>query len=59
MNNTFATFVQYRFGSKCSDKQVWSNSVDPGQTDQGLHCLPFRAHLLDVLLYGRATSFEL
>ena len=31
----------------------------PGQTveqsDQGLHCSPFRLHRLDSLLYGRAT----
>ena len=26
------------------------------QSDQGLHCLPFRLHHLDLLLYGRATS---
>ena len=25
------------------------------QSDQGLHCLPFHLHLLDSLLYGRAT----
>ena len=25
------------------------------QSDQGLHCLPFRLHHLDSLLYGRAT----
>ena len=25
------------------------------QSDQGLHCLPFRLHSLDSLLYGRAT----
>ena len=25
------------------------------QPDQGLHCLPFRLHRLDTLLYGRAT----
>ena len=25
------------------------------QSDQGLHCLPFRLHCLDSLLYGRAT----
>ena len=24
-------------------------------SDQGLHCLPFRLHRLDSLLYGRAT----
>ena len=25
------------------------------QSDQGLHCLPFRLHSLDSLPYGRAT----
>ena len=25
------------------------------QSDQGLHCLPFRLHRLDSLPYGRAT----
>ena len=25
------------------------------QSDQGLHCLPFRLHRLDSLLYGSAT----
>ena len=25
------------------------------QSDQGLHCLPFRLHRLDSLLYGTAT----
>ena len=31
---------------------------NPGQTeqsDQSLHCLPFRLHRLDSLLYGRTT----
>ena len=28
------------------------------QSDQGLHCLPFRLHFLDILLYGKATLFE-
>ena len=28
------------------------------QSDQGLHCLPFRLHRLDSLLYGRATLFK-
>ena len=27
-------------------------------SDQGLHCLPFRLHRLDSLLYGRATWFK-
>ena len=25
------------------------------QSDQGLHCLPFRLHRFDSLLYGRGT----
>ena len=28
------------------------------QSDQGLHCLLFRLHLLDVLLYGKAALFK-
>ena len=28
-------------------------------SDQCLHCLPFRLHLLDALLYGRATFFQI
>ena len=43
-------------------QQAWANSVDPDQTeersDQGLHCLPFLLHLLDSLLYYRATLFK-
>ena len=30
-------------------------SEDLEQSDQGLHCLPFRLHRLDSLLYARAT----
>ena len=29
--------------------------LEEEQSDQGLHCLPFRLHGLDSLLYGRAT----
>ena len=29
------------------------------QSDQGLHCLPFRLHRLDSLVYGKATQFKL
>ena len=36
----------------------WANRVDPDQqSDQGLHCLPFRQHRLDALIYGRVTLF--
>ena len=53
----------YRNDLKFSDRQFWANSVDPDQSaprqsDQGLHCLPFCLHLLNALLYGRATLFE-
>ena len=52
--------IRYRNDPKFSDRQVWANSADPDQTapDQGLHCLPFPLHLLDSLLYGRATLFK-
>ena len=33
--------------------QIWLLLKE--QSDQGLHCLPFRLHRLDWLLYGRAT----
>ena len=32
--------------------------LEEEQSDQGLHCLPFRLHRLDSLLYGRATQFK-
>ena len=56
----------YRNIPKFSDRQIWANSADPDQTaprgeeqsDQGLHCLPFRLHRLDSLLFGRATEFK-
>ena len=44
-----------------SDRQVWANSVDPDQSkqsDQVLHCLPFRLHILDSLLYDKATLLK-
>ena len=59
---------EYRNDPKFSDRYAWANSADPDQTaprgaeeqsDQGLHCLPFRLHRLDSLLYGRATQFKL
>ena len=28
------------------------------QSDQGLHCLQFRLHLLDALLYSKASLFN-
>ena len=41
----------YCNGPKFSDRQDLANSVDPDheQSDQDLHCLPFRPHLLNIL----------
>ena len=53
--------LSYSIAPKFSDRQVWADSVDLDQTDpsdQGLHYLLFRLHLLDALRYGEATLFE-
>ena len=53
--------LNYRNDPVFLDRQVWANRVDPDQllleeqSDQGVHCLPFRPHLLDTLLYGKTT----
>ena len=47
---TKVTSYYYRNFPKFSDRQVWANSADPDQTDQGLYCLQFPLHLLDELL---------
>ena len=39
----------YRNDPKFSDSYAWANSADPDQTD---------LHVLDSLLYGRATQFK-
>ena len=44
----------YRNDPKFSDIYALANSADPDQSDLGLHCLLFRLHRLDSLLYGRA-----
>ena len=42
---------------KVLGRYAWANSADPDQTaDQGLHCLPFRLHRLDSLLYIEPPS---
>ena len=41
----------YRNDPKFLNRYAWENSADPDQT----HCLPFRLHRLDSLLYGRAS----
>ena len=55
----FSKTAKYRNDPKFSERYAWANSADPDQTvprgAQGLHCLPFRLHRLDSLLYRRAT----
>ena len=48
----------YQYDPEFSDRQVWANSADPDQSDQGLHCLPFRLHLLDILLRDKPILFK-
>ena len=48
-------YYGYRNDPKFSDRYAWANCEEADQTAQGLHCLPFRLHRLDSLLYGRAT----
>ena len=58
LKNEFTEAQKYRNDPKFLDRYAWANSADPDQTaplDQGLHCLPFRLHRLDSLLYGRTT----
>ena len=43
----------YRNDPKFSDRQVRANGAD-----QHLDCLPFRLHLLNALLYGKAALFK-
>ena len=58
-SGSFYSFELYRNDPKFSDRYAWTNSarlVLEEQSDLGLHCLPFRLHRLDSLLYGRATD---
>ena len=51
--------AHYRNDPKFSDRQIWANSADlEEQSDQGLHRLQFRLHLLDALFYGKAILFK-
>ena len=43
----FIVFIHgenYRNNPKFLDRYAWANRADPEQSDQGLHCLPFRLH---------------
>ena len=52
-------FNDYDF-PEFSDRQVWTNSVDPNQTqfDQGIHCLPFsRSRLIWATMLAILSAF--
>ena len=59
------TQIHNHNGPKVFDRQVWAQirlllkerSDLQEQSDQGLHCLPFRLHLVGALLYGKANLF--
>ena len=57
---TPASISTYPNDPKFSDRHIWANSVDPDreQSDQGLHCLPYRLHLLDALFYSKTILFK-
>ena len=40
------------------DRSVQTEDADQEQFDQGLHCLPFCLHPLDVLLCGKTKLFK-
>ena len=48
-------FLSFRTGRSGQTVQTQIRLLLKEQSDQGLHCLPFRLHRLDSLLYGRAT----
>ena len=47
------SFRTGRVGKQCTPRSDCSE-----QSDQGLHCLPFRLHVLDALLYVKTSMFK-
>ena len=39
-------------------RQTVQSQIREKQSDQGLHCLQFHLHRLEVLLYGKALLFK-
>ena len=56
IQNTLTTvmILSFRTDMPGQTEQTQIRLLLEGQSDQGLHCLPFRLHRLDSLLYGRA-----
>ena len=53
LQNLGVTVMILSFWTDMSGQTV-QTQIREEQSDQGLHCLPFRLHRLDSLLYGRA-----
>ena len=51
-------FLSFRTDRSGQTVQTQIRLLLEEQSDQGLHCLPFRLHRLDSLLCGRATEFK-
>lgn len=52
------TYYMYHKGPKFLDRQVSANTLNPDQTNQGLHCLSISLQLLDILLYNKTTLIK-
>ena len=55
---TTIIFLSFRTDRSGQTMQTQIRLLLEEQSDLGLHCLPFRLHRLDSLLYGRATYFK-
>ena len=55
MKNITVMILSFRTDMPGQTVQTQIRLLLEEQSDQGLHCLPFRLHRLDSLLYGRAT----
>ena len=59
MRNISMVNGQYRNVPKFLERQAWANNEDLKElSDQGLHCLPFHLHILDIFFYGKTRLFE-
>ena len=54
-DNTVMILLSFRTDRPGQTVQTQIRLLLEEQSDQGLHCLPFRLHRLDSLVYGKAT----
>ena len=55
MNMSTVMILSFRTDMPGQTVQTQIRLLLKEQSEQGLHCLPFRLHCLDSLLYGKAT----